>query len=114
MHHLCSELRSDGISDLIVFVIFSPDDRRLTSCSFDGEVKLRNAQDGTCKRTIYGYTLESQLASYSCDDGRFVQSSADGKIDLFHPLTGKCLHHLESDGGELKMVNVLSKPTIFK
>ena len=83
-------------------VAFSPDGNMIASGSFDGAVKLWNADTGKCLRTLKGHSKSVNSVAFSPNSNMIVSGSSDEMIKLWDADTGKCLRTLK---GHSKSVN---------
>jgi WD40 repeat protein len=76
-------------------VMFSPDGRRLASCSMDETVRLWDADTGAALHTLEGHSDSVNAVTFSPDGRRLASCSRDETVRLWDADTGAALHTLE-------------------
>ena len=78
-----------GHSDFVSDVIFSPNNRIVASCSWDGEIKLWNVENGREIRALKGHTSGIQSIVFSQDGSRIISGGWDGTVRIWDIDQGK-------------------------
>ena len=78
---------------------FSPDGRRVASCSFDGTVRIWDVASGTEIRQLTGHSSWVSLVAYSPDGTRLASSGKEGLVILWNADDGRRMLDLPTGGG---------------
>ena len=83
-----------GHGDGVTSVAFSPDGKRLASCSTDKTIKLWDVATGQETLTLKGHYSMVMSVAYSREGQRLASGSFDGAIKLWdtRPLMEKVVH----------------------
>jgi small GTP-binding protein len=84
-----------GHTDEVNRITWSPDGSYLASPSEDKTIRLWDAHNGACVRTLQGHTGHVSSVAWSPDGQRLASSSGDNTIRLWQPASGKHLLTLE-------------------
>ncbi len=87
-----------GHTDRIGRLEFSPDGRRLLSCSMDTTIRLWDLQTGQEIRRFEGHHDRVECISFSADGRRFLSAAWDWTIRLWDVETGKELKRIQFRG----------------
>jgi WD40 repeat protein len=96
---------SEGVPlNCVISVVYSPDGRRIVSGSYDGTIKIWDAESGRELRTLMGHTGAVYSMAYSPDGRRIVSGSFDGTIKIWDAESGRELRIIKGDGQEVSSV----------
>ncbi len=91
----------EGHTDFVLSVAFSPDEQTLASGSWDGTVRLWNANTLQHKTTFIGHTDDVNSVAFSPDGQTLASGSWDKTVRLWDPRTGqlrRTLTELHTEG----------------
>jgi WD40 repeat protein len=94
-------LQFKGHSNLVTWVFFSRDGRRVATASWDSTAKLWDAETGTNLVTLQGHRGAISSVSFSSDGSRVVTTSADQTARIWDAATGGELQTLKGHSGEI-------------
>ena len=80
-----------GHTDFVSDVAFSPDNRFIASCSWDGLIKIWNILDGRELHTLHGHTSGVQSIAFSPNARYLYSTGFDGTLRVWDVLTGEAL-----------------------
>lgn len=92
----------DRHSEAVRGAAFLPDGRRVVSASGDGTLRVWNARDGTCLRTIAGARTGAYALAVSPDGSRLAAGCKDGIVREFDPNDGAALGELKGHRGYVR------------
>jgi hypothetical protein len=78
-----------GHADFVSDVAFSPDNRAIASCSWDGQIKIWNIFDGREIHTLHGHTSGVQSITFSPNARYLYSTGFDGTLRIWDVLTGE-------------------------
>ena len=83
--HLMSygRLMSDGHSESINCVAWSPDGTKIASASDDATIKIWSVMDGKCLKTLKGHTRAITSVAWFPDGSKIISASNDGTIRVW-------------------------------
>lgn len=90
-----------GHTAAVTSTCFSPDGNYILSSSYDGTIKLWDANTGLCKRTFKEHKGHVLKALFSSDGKRIISAGADSTIRTWNTLTGECLHVYKGHSGDV-------------
>ncbi|KAF2259255.1 hypothetical protein CC78DRAFT_621216 [Lojkania enalia] len=85
-------------------VAYSPDSARLASASYDGTVKIWDANSGECLSTLEGHSSSVRSVAFSYDSARLASASDDGTLKIWDLSSGECLSTLEGHSSSVRSV----------
>lgn len=85
MEQICT---MKGHKKCVNSVGFSPNVKRVISCSNDYTIKLWDSRSGECLKTIHGHAGYIYSASYSPDGKCLLSAGGDNCIKFWDPITG--------------------------
>jgi len=88
----------------VLSVAFSPDGKRLVSGSYDGGLKVWDAQTGLETRTLKGHSNVVWSVAFSPDGKRLVSASEDGTVKVWDAQTGQETRTLKGHAGAVSSV----------
>jgi WD40 repeat protein len=74
---------------------FSPDGKRLASCSLDTTLRLWDVASGAALHTLKGHAEQVRAVAFSPDGTRIVSGARDKTVRIWDSSTGKLLHTME-------------------
>ncbi|KAI0333363.1 WD40 repeat-like protein [Cubamyces sp. BRFM 1775] len=90
----------EGHTAVVMNAVFSPDDRRIASCSADYTAKIWDAQTGTLYRTLEGHRGLVWSIAFDPESRRVVTGSEDMTSRVWSAETGEALVNMyEHTGG---------------
>ncbi|CAK0852449.1 unnamed protein product [Prorocentrum cordatum] len=92
-----ASFRTGRLFSLVHSVIgccFSPDGKKILSCSHDDTLKLWHATDGTLLQTLNGHTWCVLGCCFSLDGKKILSCSDDHTLKLWHATDGTLLQTL--------------------
>jgi WD40 repeat protein len=75
--------------DWVYLLRYSPDGEELMTVSYDGTMKLWDADSGEERLTLRGHTAEPGFATYSPEGGRVLTGAWDGTLRIWDSGTGE-------------------------
>ena len=95
--HLMSygRLMSDGHSESINCVAWSPDGTKIASASDDATIKIWSVMDGKCLKTLRGSETKVCTVAWSPDGTKIVSGSRWIFVKIWSVMDGKCLKTLK-------------------
>lgn len=92
----------DRHDEAVQAVAFLPDGRRVVSGSSDGTLRVWNAENGECLRTIQGANLGAFAVSVSPDGSKAAAGCKDGVLREFNLNDGSLLRELKGHLGYVR------------
>jgi predicted NACHT family NTPase len=90
-----SVITLEGHSSVVTGVSFSPDGRRIVSCSYDKTLKVWDAETGQEMLTLEGHSSLVMSVSFSPDGRRIASGSIDNTLKVWDAETGQEMLTLE-------------------
>ncbi|ETO29051.1 NB-ARC domain-containing protein [Reticulomyxa filosa] len=81
-----------GHSDRICAVQFSPDGKKIVSCSDDDTIKMWDALSGKKIQTFEGHSSAVKIIQFSPDGSKILSSSRDNTIRIWNASSGRQIH----------------------
>jgi WD40 repeat protein len=88
------ELELSGHRDAIMWAGFSPDQKRIGSCAWDGAFRIWNAADGSVQH-IFKSDTQTWAAAFSPDSTKFLGSDGHGTVQIWELSTGEVIWKYE-------------------
>jgi WD40 repeat protein len=85
----------EGHLSPISSVAYSPDGKYIVSGSYDGIIKIWDANTGQCLKTLEGHSECVSSVAYSPDGTKIISGSDDKSIKIWDANTRQCLQTLE-------------------
>ena len=98
-------LTLNGHTGSVISVSYSPDGKRIVSCSDEDTVRLWDAETGEEMLTLKGHTDEVESVSFSPDGKRVVSGGRDDTLKLWDAETGQEMFTLKGHSGDVWTVS---------
>ena len=72
----------EGHADVVFSVSYSPDGKKIISGSWDGTLRIWDAQSGTLENVLRGHTDKVNTVRYSSDGAKIISGSWDQTIRI--------------------------------
>src|SRR5262249_8052464 len=86
----------EGHGDIVFAAVFSPDGKKLASCSRDGTVKLWDLASGKELVTLEGHDRDLLSVALAPAGKSLASGGMDASVRLWDPATGKAIRRLET------------------
>ena len=90
-----------GHDSAVRSAVFSSDNDRILTASYDGTARLWDGQTGTLIYPLEGHGGQVYTAVFSGDGDRILTASSDGTARLWNARTGTLIHTLEGHGDQV-------------
>ena len=84
------------------FIVFSPNSRKVASASWNGIIRVWNAENGKLQQTLTGHTQRIEVLVFSPDSKTLAGASWNGTIRVWDSQTGQLQRTLEGHGDGLR------------
>lgn len=81
----------DAHTGRVLAVAYSPDGREVATGSADRMIKIWDAENGTCLKTLKGHSGDVSDLSFTPDGKYLISGSADGTAKFWNRKTGECI-----------------------
>ncbi|OBS20594.1 hypothetical protein FPOA_06947 [Fusarium poae] len=88
-------LTLEGHSDYVRSVVFSHDSKKVASGSWDGTIRIWDAEAGECERELKGHSSYVYSVVFSHDSKKVASGSWDKTIRIWDAETGECERELK-------------------
>ena len=93
----------EGHEGVVTSLAWSPDGTRIVSGSYDGSLRIWDAQSGKCLETLEGEKAV-HCVGWDPQGRRIVSGAEDNSVRIWDSTTGECLHVMEGHEESLRAV----------